>query len=173
MSMLLSQLIPPSPFQSSKLVHLTFVSASSCEDKSTTWCDKEQRPWRYFLSLLCFQTSGLQFLSMYPSFLFVYDEFLVMWAEIPSLFQATPGVLAQEGKHSPSSSSGSRYNCLDQPNGTAIHSWLIVSKSGLDEMFGCHHWLYGHEFEQTLGGSEGQRSLSCCSPRGCKEWNMT
>ena len=28
-----------------------------------------------------------------------------------------------------------------------------------DEMVGWHHWLNGHEFEQTLGDSEGQRSL--------------
>ena len=27
-----------------------------------------------------------------------------------------------------------------------------------------HHWLNGHEFEQTLGNSEGQGSLACCSP---------
>ena len=24
-----------------------------------------------------------------------------------------------------------------------------------DEMVGWHHWLNGHEFEQTLGGGEG------------------
>ena len=38
-----------------------------------------------------------------------------------------------------------------------------------DEMVGCHHQLDGHEFEQTLGDSEGQGSLVCCSPRGHKE----
>ena len=27
-----------------------------------------------------------------------------------------------------------------------------------------HHWLNGHEFEQTPGDSEGQGSLTCCSP---------
>ena len=31
----------------------------------------------------------------------------------------------------------------------------------------------GQEFEQTLGDSEGQGSLACCSPRGCKESDMT
>ena len=36
-------------------------------------------------------------------------------------------------------------------------------------MVGWHHRLNGHEFEQTLGGSEGQGSLACCSPRGHKE----
>ena len=28
-----------------------------------------------------------------------------------------------------------------------------------DEMVGWHHWLNGHEFEPTLGDSEGQGSL--------------
>ena len=28
----------------------------------------------------------------------------------------------------------------------------------------------GHEFEQPPGDGEGQRSLACCSPRGCKSW---
>ena len=42
-----------------------------------------------------------------------------------------------------------------------------------DEMVGWHHWLKGHEFEQTPGDSEGQGSLVCCSPRGCKESDMT
>ena len=40
-------------------------------------------------------------------------------------------------------------------------------------MVGWHHWLHGHEFEQTLGDSEGQGSLACCSPWGCKESDMT
>ena len=35
-------------------------------------------------------------------------------------------------------------------------------------------WLFsGHEFEQTLGDSESQGSLPCCSPWGCKESDMT
>ena len=42
-----------------------------------------------------------------------------------------------------------------------------------DEMFGCHHWLNGHEFEQIPGDSEGWGSLACCSPRGCQESEMT
>ena len=37
-----------------------------------------------------------------------------------------------------------------------------------DEMAGWHHWPNGHEFEQTLGDSEGQMSLTCCSPCGLK-----
>ena len=33
----------------------------------------------------------------------------------------------------------------------------------MDEMIGWHHQLTGHEFEQTLGDSEGQGSLVHCS----------
>ena len=42
-----------------------------------------------------------------------------------------------------------------------------------DEMVGWHHWLYGHEFEQTPEDSEGQGSQACCSPWRCKELDMT
>ena len=42
-----------------------------------------------------------------------------------------------------------------------------------DEMAGWHHWLYEHEFEQAPGVGDGQRSLACCSPWGCKELDMT
>ena len=38
-----------------------------------------------------------------------------------------------------------------------------------DEMVGWQHWLDGHEFEQAPGDGEGQGSLVCCSPWGCKE----
>ena len=37
-----------------------------------------------------------------------------------------------------------------------------------DKMVGWHHWLNGHEFEQTLGDSEGQESLFCCHYWGCR-----
>ena len=42
-----------------------------------------------------------------------------------------------------------------------------------DEMVGRHHRLNGHEFEQALEDGEGQGSLVCCSPWGCKELDMT
>ena len=42
-----------------------------------------------------------------------------------------------------------------------------------DEIVGCHHWLDGHEFEHALGVSDGQESLACCSPWGCKESDKT
>ena len=37
-----------------------------------------------------------------------------------------------------------------------------------DEMVGWHHRLNGHEFKQAPGDGEGQGSLTCCSPWGCR-----
>ena len=37
-----------------------------------------------------------------------------------------------------------------------------------DEMVGWHHWLDGHEFEQASGVGDGQGSLACYSPWGCR-----
>ena len=42
-----------------------------------------------------------------------------------------------------------------------------------DEMVGWRHRLNGHEFEQTQRDSEGQGSLVCCSPWGCRESGRT
>ena len=42
-----------------------------------------------------------------------------------------------------------------------------------DEMVGWHHRLNGYEFETAPGDGEGQGSLACGSPRGCKESDMT
>ena len=42
-----------------------------------------------------------------------------------------------------------------------------------NETVGWHHLFNGHEFEQTLGDTEEQGSLGCCSPWGHKELDMT
>ena len=42
-----------------------------------------------------------------------------------------------------------------------------------DEMVGWHHWLNGHEFEKAPGSGDGQESLACCSPWGCKGSDTT
>ena len=42
-----------------------------------------------------------------------------------------------------------------------------------DAMVEWHHQLNGHEFEQAPGPGDGQGSLACCSPWGCKELDMT
>ena len=48
--------------------------------------------------------------------------------------------------------------------------WVQEEKGATEhEMVGKCHWLNGHDFEQTSGDGEGQGSLVCCSPWGCKE----
>ena len=42
-----------------------------------------------------------------------------------------------------------------------------------DEMVGWHHWLDGHELEQTPGVGVGQGRLACFRAWGCKEWDTT
>ena len=42
-----------------------------------------------------------------------------------------------------------------------------------DEMVGWHHCLNRHEFGQTLGDSDEQESMGCCSPWGHKELHTT
>ena len=41
-----------------------------------------------------------------------------------------------------------------------------------DGTVGWHHRLDGHEFEQTLGDTEGQGSLACCSAWGSQSWTQ-
>ena len=40
-------------------------------------------------------------------------------------------------------------------------------------MVGWHHQLNGHEFGPVPGDGEGQGSLACYSPWGCKEQDTT
>ena len=42
-----------------------------------------------------------------------------------------------------------------------------------NEMVGWHHQLHGHEFEQTLGDSEGQGRLVCCNSWGHRKSDRT
>ena len=60
----------------------------------------------------------------------------------------------------------------------SLEKTLMLGKTegrrrGQDEMVKWHHWLNGHEFEQSLGGGEGQESLACCSPWGHRESDTT
>ena len=41
------------------------------------------------------------------------------------------------------------------------------------QLVGWHHGLNGHESEKNLGDGEGQGSLECYSPWGCKESDTT
>ena len=38
-----------------------------------------------------------------------------------------------------------------------------------DKIVGWHHWLNGHEFQQSPGDDIGQGRLACCRPLDCKK----
>ena len=65
-------------------------------------------------------------------------------------------------------------NWLIRKDPDAGKDWRQEDKGTVeDEMVGWHHGLSGYEFEQTPGVGDGQGSLACCSPWGCKESDMT
>ena len=51
--------------------------------------------------------------------------------------------------------------------------WWEEKGTTEDEMVGWHHQFNGHELGQTPGDGEGQGSLACHSPWGCKESDTT
>ena len=51
----------------------------------------------------------------------------------------------------------------------AGEDWREEKGTTEDEMVGWHHQLNEHELEQAPGVGDGQGSLACCSPWGCKE----
>ena len=64
-------------------------------------------------------------------------------------------------------------NWLIGKDPNAGKDWRQEKGTTEDEVVGWHHWLNGHEFEQTSGDGEGQRRLACCSPWGRKESDTT
>ena len=65
-------------------------------------------------------------------------------------------------------------NWLNGKDSDAGKDWRQEEKwTTEEEMVGWHHRLDGHEFEQAPGVGDGQGSLACCSPRGCKEPDTT
>ena len=71
-------------------------------------------------------------------------------------------------------------NWLIRKDPNSGKDWRQEKKGTIeDEMVGWHHWLDGHEFEQTLGDNEEHWSLVCCSPWDAKsqigfsDWTTT
>ena len=65
-------------------------------------------------------------------------------------------------------------NWLTRKDPDAGKDWRQEEKGTIeDETVGWFHWLNGYEFEQAPGVGDGQGSLACCSPWGCKESDMT
>ena len=64
-------------------------------------------------------------------------------------------------------------NGLTGKDPDAGKDWRWEEKGTTEDVVdGWHHWLDGHEFEQTPGVGDGQGSLVCCSPWGQKESDM-
>ena len=58
-------------------------------------------------------------------------------------------------------------------NPDAMKDWRQEKGTIEEEMVGWHHWLNGHELEQTLEDGEGQGSLTCCSSWGCSQTRLS
>ena len=59
-----------------------------------------------------------------------------------------------------------RKSQLFEKDPDAGKGWGQEDKWVTGEMVGWHHWLNGHEFEQTPGNSKGQGRLVCCRSWG-------
>ena len=67
-----------------------------------------------------------------------------------------------------------RQRPLIRKDSDVVKDWRQEKKGMTEnEMIGWYHQLDGHEFEQALGDTEGQVSLSCYNPCGHKESDMT
>ena len=64
-------------------------------------------------------------------------------------------------------------NWLFRKHPDAGNDWRQEKGATEGEMVAWHHQLNGHEFEQTIGDSEGQGSLMCCSLWDHKELDAT
>ena len=60
---------------------------------------------------------------------------------------------------------------IEEPDAGKV--WRPEKGMTEDEMVGWHHRLNGHEFEQAPRVGDGQGSLACCSPLGCRELDTT
>ena len=59
-------------------------------------------------------------------------------------------------------------NWLIRKDPDAGKDWRQEKGTTEDEMVGCHHCFSGHEFEQAQGVGDGEGSLACHSPYGCR-----
>ena len=67
-----------------------------------------------------------------------------------------------------------RANSLENTLMLGKHPWRQEEKgTAEDKMLRYHHWLNGHELEQTLGDGKGLGSLVCCSQWCHKQSDMT
>ena len=77
----------------------------------------------------------------------------------PWIFTGSSDAEAEALKHGPSDAN----SWLIRKDPDAGKDWRQEKGTTEDETVGWHHWLNGHESEQTPGDGEGQGSLAHCS----------
>ena len=124
-------------------------------DRKISWTRKKAERWRYFLIVLLEKTWGpLDSKEIKP----VNPKENQHWIFIGRTEAETPILWLPDVKSQPTGK---------DPD--AGKDWRQEEKRLTeDEMVEWHHQLNGHEFEKTPGYSEGQGSLACCSPWGCR-----
>ena len=118
--------------------------------------------------------------------------YIRIWIYLSKLFPTIAKYIPKKGRHLVPKFTGNQpWIFIGRTVGEAPILWPPAAKSRVtgkdpdagkawgqermteDEMVEWHHWLDGHECEHTLGDGEGQGSLTCCSPWGPKESDMT
>ena len=105
------------------------------------------------------QHFGLLWTALYSNPRIMLESLNIHWKDWCWSF-STLATWCEEPTH------GKRPWCWERPKAEA-------EGAAEGEMVGWHHWLSGHEFEQTLGDREGQGSLTCCCSWGHKELDTT
>ena len=131
-----------------------------------------------FLQLIYFIHNSLSFNSLPLTFLLstgtlVYSPFLWISVLLHSLFCVIFRFHLKVIVYSTWQLDAKNWLIRKDPD--AGKDWSLQEKKGTteDEMVRWRHWLDGHEFEQAPGVGDGQGSLACCSPWGCKESDTT
>ena len=155
-----SQILISSPDSSVIWLHLSSCLdyLLQCSVASNTVCQgKFLFPSNRWLLFLHFSTFPVVVSSIHPSWRLqpwescIFLTFFVLRAEVPVLWP--PDIKGQ----------------LTGKDPDAGKDWRQKEKGMAEgEMAREHHRLDGHEFEQTLGDHEGQRSLVCCRPWVCR-----
>ena len=125
-----------------------------------SWTIKHAVPWRTdAFELWCWRKLSRVPWSAWRSKQYILKDISPECSLEDSCWGWTSNTLAHDAK-----------NWLLQKDSDARKDWRQEEKGTTeDEMIGWHHQIDQHEFEQALGTGDGQESLACCSPWGCKE----
>ena len=131
-----------------------------------TWCEELthwKRPW-YWAELM---SGGERDDRGWDSWMASPTRWTWVWASSGSWWwTGKPGLLQSTGSQRVRHDWETELNWITALLNCVSPKYMLKGLTE-DEMVGWHHWHNGLEFEQTLGDSEGQGSLACCSLLGC------